>query len=246
MVAQVADILGQGIYTPAEAAFYARERTEVVKRWIRGDGTAKAVVKAQFEDERFISFLDFVQTLAISAIRRQYAVPLQTIRKAVEFAEEEFGMIYPFAREHSTYLLDRDQRGADAPREPNEPEERRWELFIEPPRGQGLLQLTGRNRGNLAMKEIVEPYLKNLKFNEEGLAREYAAYSLGGIQITMDPQRRFGEPLLPSGYTALAIADAIRTEGSVDAVCHAYGIERTEVELAYSYLDYLRVTPPRA
>jgi hypothetical protein len=244
MIATVADFLGQGIYTPAEAAFYAREHTATIERWLRGDARGAPVVEAQFDDERFVSFLDFVQALAIANIRRQYDVPLQTIRQAVDEARHRHGVEYPFAENHRVYLLDRWQGEEPGQHDERAQRERRYDLYIRRP-DESMVQLTGRHRGNLTFKEIVQLYLKQLDFGPSGLAVQYRPFRYDGLEIVMNPKRRFGEPLTPSNYTAEALWDAVQTEGSIDAAAMACGVERREVELACSYLDYLRFPPKR-
>lgn len=59
----------------------------------------------------------------------------------------------------------------------------------------------------------------------------------------MDPHTRFGEPLLPSGYTAMTIWDAIRAEGGIDRAAKAYGIPKEEAQAAYQFVvDHLGKT----
>lgn len=247
MVAAVKNYLSIGIYTPAEVAWYAREHTSTVTRWIvRGRGGAPAVVKRQAgPDDKFLTFLDFIQALAIASIRRQFQVPLQTIRRAVEEARERHGVEYPFAMNHATHLLDRWQD--NYPKNPTkEDKANRFDLFIrKPDEDEAVYQLTGRFRGYKSFKEVVELYLKDVSFGADGMAIAYTAWSgNGGLQVTMNPKRRFGEPLTPSGYTAFCLSEAVKSEGSIDAAAKAYGVGRTEVELACSYIDYLRVRPP--
>jgi hypothetical protein len=251
MVGRIANYLGQGIYTPSEAAFYARERTQTVSAWIMGSKSRKAVIHRQFEnEERFVSFLEFVQTLAIASIRRQYGVPLQTIRVAVNEARTRYGVEYPFAMHHTTHLFQRvsAQTAASEQNSPLDEESedagRKFELFIKL-KNQPFAQLTGRHRGNYAIKEVVELYLQDVSFGKNGLAEEYRAWSRFGLEIKMNPKKRFGEPLTPSGYTAQTLWQAVISEGSIELAAKAYGVARKEVELAFSYVDSLKV-PRRA
>jgi hypothetical protein len=248
VVASISDLIGQGIYTPAEVALYTRERTKTVVRWLKGSKSGDPVVQRQYEDERFVGFLDFVQTLAIATIRRQYKVPLQTIREAVDEARKRHHVKYPFAMDHTTHLFQRAER-KEQDRPPTTEEqaesERRYELLIKKP-DESLVLLTGRHRGNYVIKDIVELYLRDLTFSTAtGFAEEYCAWQKDGLAITMNPSRRFGEPLTPSGYTAMALWDAVKSEGSVLNAAKAYGVDPREVELAVSYLDYLRIAPTR-
>jgi hypothetical protein len=242
LIATVKQLLGQGIYTPSEAAFYARERTATVNRWLRGSDRGGRVVHSQFDDERFVSFLDFVQTLAIANLRRQYDVPLQTIREAVEESAKRFGIEYPFAVDHRIYLFDRSDGGKIET--PEGETIRRYEMFIKRP-NDSLVQLTGKHRGQPALKKVVQLYLSKVDFGPKGFAVQFRPFEWQGLEVTMNPRRRFGEPLTPSGYTAEALWDAVQSEGDIDKAANACGVDRKEVELACGYLDYLRFTPKR-
>jgi uncharacterized protein (DUF433 family) len=225
MITQAKDMLGVGMYTPREAAFYARIPTQRLTRWVFGDGHGDAVIEKQVADseEKIVTFLDFVQSLAIRAIRlRNKGIPLQTIRRAYDDAVQEYGIEYPFARPHQIFLLADTKRliikiGADDYRE-----------------------LAGKARGNKMMSQIVEPFLTDLTFSD-GLAVEYTAWSEpDGGKITMNPQHRFGEPtVIGCGYTARALWEANEVEGSVAAAAEAYGVEQKQVLMACKYYDHL-------
>ncbi|HEX4793258.1 MAG TPA: hypothetical protein VH370_05675 [Humisphaera sp.] len=224
MVASATDFLGIGMYTPAEAAMYARITPQTMSRWVHGDKRFEAAIRAQVPeaDEKTITFLDFVQTLAVRAIREQKTVPLQKIRQAIDFCAER-GIQYPFARSHRTYWWDGSIH-----------------LDVE---GYGLLQVSGKQRGQLAMKPIVEMYLAELTFNSDGLAREYMAYEARQVKIVMRPEYRFGEPFVEScGHTAWTLWQACLSEGSAKAAAGAYGVTEDEAFVAFKYIDSIR--PP--
>ena len=106
MVVEVRDMLKVGLYTPPEAAFYARVRTGMMNRWMFGDKIGSPVFSPQFSDpdEKIVTFLDFIQVLAIRALRLPpHKVPLHKIRQAVDIAREQ-DIRYPFAMEHVTYI----------------------------------------------------------------------------------------------------------------------------------------------
>ncbi|MFM9965940.1 MAG: hypothetical protein ACKV2Q_32565 [Planctomycetaceae bacterium] len=218
------DTLGIGIYSPAEAAFYARVRTQTLNRWVFGDAHGDSVVKPQIapdDDDRVITFLDFIQALAIRAIRTQYPkISLHKIRKAVDLVEERLGIKCPFAREHKSFIYD----------------EREIALEVD---GK-LIQISGINSGNLMIGPIAELYLKRIHFGEDGFAAQYVAWGDNRNPIVMDPKRRFGEPIVAScGYTAQTLWDASIVEGGLEAAAKAYGVKIEEVTAACDYYDHL-------
>lgn len=237
----IANKLGIGIYTPAEAAFYARVTRGVMTRWVFGDAKGKPVIERQLQDskEKVVTFLDFVQTLAVREVRNRSGLSLQRIRQGVDEARNRYGIEYPLARRHTIYLFS-DQKGEGhgyilirISGDDSEGEDR-------------FIQLTGRGKGNLMMRPVVEMFLQDLQFDPEtGLANLYSPMNDGGASIVLNPHRRFGEPIVdPGGYTAETLWHATNTEGGIEAAAEAYGVTIGEVKLANRYFDML--LPDRA
>src|SRR5208337_5526414 len=107
-MSEIEDMIGSGagLYTLGEVAKYARIHPITVSRWFKGDNYCKKVFS--LEDSKVITFLDFVQVLAVRNLRVHYRVKLQKIREAVDRASQEFGIDFPFARKHTTFLFDKD------------------------------------------------------------------------------------------------------------------------------------------
>ncbi|MBS0657721.1 MAG: hypothetical protein JSR82_05665 [Verrucomicrobia bacterium] len=212
-----------GLYTPREAAFYARLHPSVLNRWLYGNKSGSRVLHPQLTGtgEKVVTFLDFVQALAVRAIRQQHRIALDKIRQAIERAEAEFGLNYPLARLHTTYLLDRD-------------------IQIVPQIGGHPVQVTGLARGQMSLRPIVEVHLRDLGWNAEGMAASYRAFAWSDREIRMDPARHFGEPVVANcDYGARALWEAAETEGSIEAAAEAYGVQPADVEIACRYYDHL-------
>jgi uncharacterized protein (DUF433 family) len=231
----LANKLGIGIYTPAEAAFYARVSRRLMTRWVFGDDGGKPVIERQLGDasEKIVTFLDFVQTLAIREVRNRHGLPLQRIRQGVEAARERYGIKYPLACRHTIYLFG-DQKG-----------EGHGEMVIRIDDTEGIeqqyVQLTGRNRHNLLIRPVVEMFLHDLQFDPEtGLASTYSPMSSEGASIVLNPHRRFGEPIVePGGYTVETLWHATNAEGGIEAAAETFGVPIGEVRLANKYFDSL-------
>ncbi len=215
--------IGNGLYTIPEAARYARVDPNLIRRWLLGASGRKPILTPQFGNvERRISFLDLIQTLAIRQIRIMHHVPTAKIRQAIRWVKEHLNQDYPFARRHFTYLFD-------------------TELVVELKKGQ-YVEVTGANPGQGLIKEIVQSYLLDLTFDGSGLANKFTIYrSRDQVPVVLDPERRFGEPLLPSGYSAKCLWDAIKAEGSVNAAAEAYGVPKAEVTAAFDFVDLYRL-----
>ena len=215
------NLLGIGIYTPAQAAHYARVPTQLVNRWIHGSKQGDAVITPQLKDssDRIVTFLDWVQTLAIRAIRRHKKIPLPKIREAINVARRDLEIEFPFAMNHKIYLFD-DKIFIDV-------KKKRWH------------QLTGKFKGQ-GLFPIAEPFMTELSYSDEGLAKLYQAFSHGRLSVIMDPTFHFGHPYVDScKQTTQALYHAYKTEGSQEAAAEVLGVTVEEVGMAIRYEDYL-------
>lgn len=219
--AKLKTFLGSGLYTVGEAALYARVSPAMLARWLFGSKSGESVLHPQFDGEsKLVSFLDLIQALAIREIRMQRRIPLSKFRQAIKVAKETLKLAHPFARRHCTYL---NYNG---------------ELVIRPAAGgDEFIEASGKQRG-ARLIPFVEMYLDDLSFDPRtGLATEYQIFtSNDDVPITMNPERRFGEPLLPSGYTPFAIWESINVEGGIDRTAKLYGIPKEEVEASYQFV----------
>ncbi len=237
---RMADLLGVGIYSPSEAALYARVTTGLMNRWIFGNKQGSPVIAPQLgtPEEKDITFLDFVQALAVRRIRKEHPkISLQTIREAYFRAKDEYQTPYPFA-------LDNTRIGLFGP--PNEPKKQViWLCVGEDEEGaRRYFQLTGKKHHNQMICEVVRSYAYRLVFDDTTkLACKYKAFPTvkdAPEFIVMDPQVRFGEPFFEScGYTARTLFDAYISEGSPTRAAKVYGVTTEQVELAMEFFDYL-------
>lgn len=177
----------------------------------------------QFEqgDDKVVTFRDFVQIMAVRAIRTQYPnISLQKIRKAVDLCQVQFGIQHPFAVEHRTFVFDN------------------REIILEVK--DKLIQISGKHSKNLVIGPIAELYMKRIEFGDDGFAATYRAWGDEKLPIMIDPRRRFGEPIVMScGITAQTLWEASIVEGGLEAAAKAYGVGLEEVALACDYYDHL-------
>lgn len=234
-------LLGVGLYSVNEAALYARVPTRTFSRWVYGDSTGDPVILPQLKNQngdKVVTFLDFVQALAIRRIRHERRISLPKLREAYFRARDEFHVPYPLA-------LDSTRIGLFGP-----PDDlSKQEIYICPDKSDDeakkYFQLTGKKHGNQLIGEVVMTYSKRLIYDDTGLASQYIAYTNEDGRFMMDPEIRFGEPYSEdSGYTAKTLFDAYQSEGSVTRAAQVYGVKPVLVELAVEFFDYLR--PPSA
>ena len=232
------DLLGIGLYSTSEAGLYARVAPALITRWVFGTAKGEAVIEPEIPDvnEKIVTFLDFVQALAIRRIREERRIPLNKIREAYCRARDEFNVDYPFA-------MDSTRIGLFGP--PDNPKGQ--EIYIcvgEDEEGaKRWFQLTGKKHGKQLIAEIVRTYAKRLHFNQDHVATSFVPFETPEGRVTMNPSVRFGEPFLEKcGYTARTLFDAYRSEGDIKRAARIYGVETTDVELAVDFFDYLMPT----
>jgi len=170
-----------------------------------------------------MTFLDFMQAVAVRNLRVKHHVHLDTIREAITYAKNEFDMDHPFARKHVTYLDGRN-------------------ILIQPAEHTAPVGATGRVKGQHVIKRVLEQYLEDVSFDpNSGLATRYMAYQFKDRRIVMDPEIHFGQPYVDNtGITAARLAAAVDEEGSRDAAASAFGVSLDDVEAAARYIDSLQ------
>ncbi len=136
-------------------------------------------------------------------------------------AEKKHGIKFPLARRHLLYYFDKS-------------------IFIKLHGSDEIVGLTRRDIGQHLLRPIVEPYMEEIVFGEDGLAEMWTPMSSDGLSIKLDPKSRFGQPIVaPLNILASTLADAVVAEGSIEAAADAHGVDRKAVLLAVKYFDSL-------
>jgi uncharacterized protein (DUF433 family) len=217
--------LGTGIYSITEAATYARVQPQLMARWLFGKKGRTSIFEPQYGiSERTVSFLDFVQSLAVRELRLKH-VKMTRIRQAMQFAKRQYGESYPFARKNYSFLLG-DKQGDD--------------IVLCPSEEVGFVVASGHAKGS-RLFPFMALYLEKLEYDEEGLASQYNIYSSPeGLTVSMNPHIRFGEPMMPSGYSVATLFNAFQVEDTYEDAANAYGVSVAEIKTAHRfYYDYL-------
>ncbi|MCW8131719.1 MAG: hypothetical protein KIS92_15340 [Planctomycetota bacterium] len=175
------------------------------------------------KDKRIVTFLDFIQVLAIRTIRQYYDIPLGKIRDGVVFAQRKFGISHLFAHKVNCYVLGK-------------------EMYVEFPSKERItIQISGKQKGQLAMPEVIQLYSEKLSFSDGGLVTRFTPFTYKHYEVIMDPKVRFGQPFSnASGHTVATLLNASKTEGSIDAAAKVFGVQKTDVQMAIEYERYLR------
>lgn len=219
------------MYTPQEAAFYAKLRTQTMNRWLYGTTNSEPVVSAelgQIESERIVTFLDFIQMLTIRAIRLTRDVPLQRIRSAVENAKKEYGVEFPLAMKHKVYLYPKDSPNA--------------EVFIKTPQNT-FAQISGKRLRQQLITKVAELHLDNISWDAHDMPIKYEPLRTQYGTVVMDPNIAFGSPIIEgSGYTAAALWEAYVIEGGIESAARCYGVDENMVKAAVEFYSHLKTS----
>lgn len=221
--------LGTGFYTPAEAGALLHERPRTVRRWAFG-GARPPVIRAELpviEGERAVTFVELVELLYVRAFRRAGA-SLSSIREAASVAGRLFTSEHPFAL-HQVFA---------------DPAAVLYGAARESDGVEGLVQLRGH--GQHEIPSLVRPYLAQLEFDVDDLARRWWPMGRAG-GIVLDPGFSFGAPVVEAvGIRASTLADAVDAEApasgasTIDRVAWMYEVEAPHVETALAFRRWLR------
>jgi uncharacterized protein (DUF433 family) len=216
-----------GLYALKEAATYARLHPRTLQRWHFGSQNAKPLQESLIppQEGKFLTFLEFVEALAIRTLRIERKIPLQRIREAVEIAKSKYQIDHPFAQEkHKTFTLGK-----------------HIHILLD---GESMVGLSGEDRSQTSFRPVLETYMQDLTFDDRHLAKEYTAYRAAVgvriVEIRMNPQIQFGEPMVgDTGHSAHTLWMAANAEGSIEKASQYYEVSPQEVRVACQYWESL-------
>lgn len=209
-------ILGQGVYTPREAARLVGRTPQQVLRWTRGSGTDEPLWHAHYqflEDSTEISFLDLVEVRVVASMRNA-GISMQAIRFAMCLAQEKYGIERPLASQN--FKTDGRSILMDAIEQDGE-----------------YVSLSPKFPGQKVFKDIVDQSLSDLEYEEDLAARwrpaEYRA-------VVIDPKRFFGDPLLDEfGISTHTIYTEFNEFGDFPYLASIYEIPTYAIKQAVAF-----------
>lgn len=212
---------GIGIYTVPEAARIIDMPVRNLRRWIAGyehHGKHEAPLwRPQYEVEAdeavIIGFRDLVEARIVNSLRGM-RIGLPTIRKCIARARDLIGDDRPFSTRQ--FKTDGKSIFLEIWREVDEPE------MID------LKSLQG------VFSRVIAPSLTGLDFDDEAASRWWLLE--GKRTIVADPERAFGQPIVAdNGIPTERLAQAVKAEGSVEAVAKLYELRPRLIRDALEY-----------
>jgi uncharacterized protein (DUF433 family) len=232
------DALGRGVYSATEGlrllnfsrpgmAPSDRVSRNTVARWLRGyehGGDADQTNKAHSpplwqpdfvndDDLIEISFRDLIELRFVKAFR-DIGLSLNTIRECYQRAAEEVHDARPF----STQRFRTDGKT----------------IFLEITEGVKEGKLVDLRRRQNVFKTIVEPSLRDLEFETSTVARWFPL-GINKRTVVIDPARSFGQPIVSVGVPTETLANAMKVEGSIEAVAALYDVPKGDVRSAIDF-----------
>lgn len=222
----IAERLGVGIYSFADAARFIGAESKELRRWMKGYTVTKRGERHEYRplwtsqlSGSEIEGLGFRDLIELRFVRTFVAVgvPLALIRRTIDELRERLGSEYPFT---STAFKTDGRR-----------------IFMEMLDDSGDKALVDVVKRQDVMAKVIGPSLREgIELNIDDEAARWYPVSRSKV-IVLDPKRSFGHPILTStGTPTIAIAEAVRTEGGdSNRVARIYGIPASEVRRALAY-----------
>lgn len=209
-------------YSISEAAHYLQIPQATLRSWVRGrfypvhGGRRffKPVIKLPTREAACLSFVNLVEAHVLDSIRRKFEIPLPKVRVAVGFLSRHFDSSHPLA-EHRMETDGKD-------------------LFVVK-FGQ-LINVSGA--GQLAIREILEAYLKRIEWDQQGLASRLFLFTRKRTldepkTIFIDSRVAFGRPaLIGTGIATAVIAGRYKAGESIPDLAEDYNRTASEIEEA--------------
>lgn len=218
------ELIGLGLYTPAEAGRLLHVAASKITRWLRGHQIGPHqydplwTPQVSLDDGHvYLGFRDLME-VRIADKFISYGISPQRVRAAIRLASEIMGEDRPLStarfrtdgRDIFFQVVETDENG--------EQRERLLNLF----------------RRQYEFRQIIEPLLKTVEFDEQGVP--FLWWPLGRrANVVVDPARSFGQPIdAASSVPTAVLAAAGRREG-VTAAAHAYDVSAASVRHAIRF-----------
>lgn len=206
-------------YSFQEADWLAGLVPGTAKRWLSGYRYKRpegyrtvGPITPRREPEEGVSFVDLVELVAIGRFRRA-GYSLQKIRRIVDRCRHLFRVERPFVELKF-------KKGGP-------------EVFVQHP-DEGLIEVL-RTAGQRAWHDILEPFLENVDYGEDGVVERW--WPLGKkTPIVVDPAYAFGLPVIRgTGIRTEVILEQFRAGASIREISHDFQVPPELVEEAVRF-----------
>ena len=210
-------------YSYVEAAHYLNLPSSTLSSWFRGqtythdDETRRfrPVVRLDGRPGEGLSFLNLVEAHVLASIRRRHRIPLQKVRKALDFVQRRLGIDRPLV--DARFETD----GVD--------------LFVNE-----LERLVNVSReGQLEIEPVIRQYLQRIARDPNGVPIKLFPFTRKSIAngdpapVEIDPRVAFGRPVLVGrGVPTAVLADRFKAGDSLSDLAGDYDTSAQDIEEA--------------
>lgn len=218
------ELIGVGLYTPAEAGRLLHIPAPKIARWLRGHEMAGKVYEPLWssqvdlgDDKIFLGFRDLMEVRVADAFIRN-GVPAIRVRHAIEMAQEVISTSHPLStnrfltagREIFLHVIEMDADGVERDK---------------------LLNLFKRQ---YEFKGILDPILKAVDFSDDGYpSRWWPAGRRSNIVV--DPERSFGAPIDAETSVPTKILASVGDYMGVQLAAKAYEVPEVSIRRAMEF-----------
>jgi uncharacterized protein (DUF433 family) len=210
-------------YSFVEAAHYLNLPVSTLSSWFRGQSYKyndeirrfKAVIRLDGEPGEGLSFLNLVEAHVLAAIRREHRIPLQKVRRALEYVERELGLQRPLT--NARFETD----GVD--------------LLVR--ELEKLVNIS--QEGQLEIEPMVRMFLRRIKRDPAGVPIKLYPFTRKTVSDTepepveIDPRVAFGRPVLAGrGVPTAVLADRFKAGDSLADLAKDYDTSTQVIEEA--------------
>jgi len=205
------------LYGIGDVAHHLALPRSTVKSWVIGETSTgfQAVIAAADREQRILSFQNLVEVFFLSSLRK-HGVKLPAVRRAISYMQEHFHTARPLF--DSSFFTDGHN------------------VFIE----QYGRFISASERGQLAMKAVLEQYLDRLEFDSNRAPARLFPWSTAKLDspriVVIDPGVSFGQPCI-SGTRILTavIAERFRAGDEIEALAADYQCNANQIEETIRY-----------
>lgn len=218
------DLIGVGVYTPAEAGRLLRVRPSKISRWLRGHSVQGKLYEPLWapeinlgDEHVYLGFRDLMEVRVADAFIRA-GVSAIRVRATIAAAREVIGQDHPLStdrfrtdgREIFLHIIETDEDGQQR--------ERLLNLF----------------RRQYEFKGIIDPILKTVDFGADG---NPLLWWPGGrkLNVVVDPARSFGQPIDAASSVPTAILAAAAVQEGIEGAALAYEVSAASIRRSIEF-----------
>lgn len=200
----------QPLYSSVEVSRYARVNPSTLRYWSSKDGSVIVTPDAIRNVSPF-SFINLVEAYVLERLRLAYHLPLQRIRRGVNWLKNTYGLDHPLAE------LNLETDGAD--------------LFIR----EFGIPINASRKGQAGFPDVLARYLQRIERDESKIPVRFYPYTYATAPkiIVMDPTVEYGRPVITgTRITSRMIFDRYSGGESLHDIADDYDLNISQVEEA--------------